>query len=361
MPETTKLFVNNLGNDCDEKAVQTLFAEYGTITKVHVMSAARAGNSGTSSQPSCAFVVFQSRASAEAAIEALHNKAKLSGDTPIQVSLAHNGDAAPEEPSPIAKKAANPKKAAAATGAGATDVSAVQAQLAALQAQGAAADEIPNPYSQDVWANYNPYSPYGNADMSAAMAAAMFPGMGASDPAQLQQLYSNPYAQVAYWQQMGGLTGMGAGAYGMGLNTPSAAETLAAAGLAGFAYPPIATGVEQPAAGGGGRRGKKGGRQSDEGKLFIGGLPQNVQEADVRQVFSQVGAVKEVHIMQGRSESGQACAFVVYPDTYASQLAIRTLNKTPWHSAPDQPPIIVRSADKAGQRKDKKKGGKNEE
>ena len=37
----------------------------------------------------------------------------------------------------------------------------------------------------------------------------------------------------------------------------------------------------------------------------------------------------------------QACAFVVFPDSYSAQLAIRTLNKTPWHSAPDAPPIIV--------------------
>jgi RNA recognition motif-containing protein len=102
--------------------------------------------------------------------------------------------------------------------------------------------------------------------------------------------------------------------------------------------------------------GKKGKKQSaeksvDESKLFIGGLPTTVKEAEIRQVFSQVGAVKEVHIMAGRSQSGQACAFVVYPDVYSAQLAIRTLNKTPWHSAPEAAPIIVRIADKANPRK----------
>ena len=35
-----------------------------------------------------------------------------------------------------------------------------------------------------------------------------------------------------------------------------------------------------------------------------------------------------------------------YPDVYSAQLAIRTLNKTTWHAAPDQPPITVRAADK---------------
>jgi hypothetical protein len=77
-------------------------------------------------------------------------------------------------------------------------------------------------------------------------------------------------------------------------------------------------------------------------------------------VFGQLGTVKEVHIMQGRSQSGQACAFVVYPDAYSSQLAIRTLNKTPWHAAPEQPPIIVRAADKVVGKKGRSKNTKGQ-
>merc|ERR1719263_2606981 len=105
--------------------------------------------------------------------------------------------------------------------------------------------------------------------------------------------------------------------------------------------------------GGGGGGGGGSAAAGDESKLFIGGLPNGVTETEIRTVFSQVGTVKEVHIMQGKSQSGQACAFVLYPDQYSAQLAIRTLNKTPWHSAPDAPPIIVRTADKV----QKKKGG----
>merc|ERR1719263_837594 len=103
--------------------------------------------------------------------------------------------------------------------------------------------------------------------------------------------------------------------------------------------------------GGGGGGGGGSAAAGDESKLFIGGLPNGVTETDIRTVFAQVGTVKEVHIMQGRSQSGQACAFVIYPDTYSAQLAIRTLNKTPWHSAPDAPPIIVRVADKVGKKR----------
>merc|ERR1719263_1347821 len=103
--------------------------------------------------------------------------------------------------------------------------------------------------------------------------------------------------------------------------------------------------------GGGGGGGGGSAAAGDESKLFIGGLPTGVTEAEIRTVFSQVGTVKEVHIMHGKSQSGQACAFVVYPDLSSAQLAIRTLNKTPWHSAPDQPPIIVRAADKVQKKK----------
>jgi hypothetical protein len=98
----------------------------------------------------------------------------------------------------------------------------------------------------------------------------------------------------------------------------------------------------------------------EETKLFVGGLPPAVTEQEIRMVFGQLGTVKEVHIMQGRSQSGQACAFVVYPDAYSSQLAIRTLNKTPWHAAPEQPPIIVRAADRVVGKKGRSKNTKGQ-
>merc|ERR1719421_607097 len=98
----------------------------------------------------------------------------------------------------------------------------------------------------------------------------------------------------------------------------------------------------------------------EETKLFVGGLPPAVTEQEIRMVFGQLGTVKEVHVMQGRSQSGQACAFVVYPDAYSSQLAIRTLNKTPWHAAPEQPPIIVRAADRVVGKKGRSKNTKGQ-
>jgi len=165
---------------------------------------------------------------------------------------------------------------------------------------------------------------------------------------QYQQYYA---AQLAMMQAYGMY------AYGGAYNPYAGYGAEALAGMAG-AYPggfeaPEVPGL--PSVGGGGG-GKGGGKDSEDAKLFLGGLPNGVTESEIRTVFSQVGTVKEVHIMHGKSQSGQACAFVVYPDLYSAQLAIRTLNKTPWHSAPDQPPIIVRAADKV----QKKKGGAKE-
>lgn len=126
----------------------------------------------------------------------------------------------------------------------------------------------------------------------------------------------------------GGLAGAGAAGYPAGFEVPSLVSEAPDSGNYGINK-----------------------SESEDAKLFLGGLPAGVTETEIRTVFSQVGTVKEVHIMHGKSQSGQACAFVVYPDLYSAQLAIRTLNKTPWHSAPDQPPIIVRAADKVQKKK----------
>merc|ERR1719421_1300083 len=197
-----------------------------------------------------------------------------------------------------------------------------------------------------MWANYSLYSPYAYAGQVGMLGAHMDPSAAMHNP------YANPYAAAAYWAA--------ATPYMMAY-----AQTAQTGGLDAFAGYPGITGLQSPTAAGAAAkarnpRAKGAESRGDDGKLFLGGLPNDVQEQDIRTVFSQVGTVKEVHIMSGRSQSGQACAFVVFPDSYSAQLAIRTLNKTPWHSAPDAPPIIVRLADKAGQRKGRKKGDKAE-
>jgi hypothetical protein len=201
--------------------------------------------------------------------------------------------------------------------------------------------------------NISPTSAYTQyyAAQAAMIAPLMYGAMGlpgmsgmSSGQAALYSAYGMPfYTGYPMGYGMPGLESVDASAY----SDPTAAAAMAAAAAA--IMPQDAQAVESPTAS----------QTHEETKLFVGGLPTNVTEAEIRMVFGQLGTVKEVHIMQGRSQSGQACAFVVYPDVYSSQLAIRTLNKTPWHAAPDQPPIIVRAADKVIGKKTRSKGPKN--
>lgn len=65
-----------------------------------------------------------------------------------------------------------------------------------------------------------------------------------------------------------------------------------------------------------------------EFKLFIGNLPSDVAESDLRTVFNTYGVVTDVHVMTGRSQSGAACAFVHYAEEWSAEQAIAALNKT---------------------------------
>lgn len=301
-----KLFVGNLPADTSEHSLRSVFEPFGEVREIHIMSSARSRLGYA-----CAFVVYAPGSQTEVAVDALNGQFRLKDtDTePISVSYARQEE---------------PKKA--------------------RQAQS----------TDDAWANQaNWWSQAGGAGGEAAL---------------YQQYYQAQLAIMAQAQYQG----LGAAYPGM-FGFPGMDGSAAAYGA--FGDPSAAFGAENPYAAMGpeasealqgmaglaamsglGAQGQPGG-QADESKLFIGGLPAGVTEGEIRTVFSQVGTVKEVHIMQGKSQSGQACAFLLYPDQYSAQLAIRTLNKTPWHSAPDAPPIIVRTADKV----QKKKGGSAKE
>ncbi|CAE7895164.1 sol [Symbiodinium necroappetens] len=63
----------------------------------------------------------------------------------------------------------------------------------------------------------------------------------------------------------------------------------------------------------GGRDGGKGGQGGAPGtKIYVGNLPTDISKQALSQVFSSYGQVEDVHIMTGRSKSGQASAFVRY-------------------------------------------------
>jgi RNA recognition motif-containing protein len=62
-------------------------------------------------------------------------------------------------------------------------------------------------------------------------------------------------------------------------------------------------------------------------KIFVGGLPQYVNQDDLIAIFAPFGRIESVHLMSSnKSRSGQSCAFVNYYSKDSSRLAIDALH-----------------------------------
>ena len=79
-------------------------------------------------------------------------------------------------------------------------------------------------------------------------------------------------------------------------------------------------------------------------KLFIGGLPPFVDRDDLIAIFAPFGHIDSVHLMQGKSKSGQACAFITYQYPGPAHQAIEILSGH-YRIEESAPPISVRFAD----------------
>ena len=60
---------------------------------------------------------------------------------------------------------------------------------------------------------------------------------------------------------------------------------------------------------------------ADQVKLFVGGLPDSFGEAELRELFSPYGVVREAVILASKSTSGQKCGFVCYQTRTAQEMA----------------------------------------
>jgi len=61
-------------------------------------------------------------------------------------------------------------------------------------------------------------------------------------------------------------------------------------------------------------------------KIFAGGLPRDCTEDDLMYVFGTYGDPVQIHLMEGKSNSGQSCAFVIYDTVRAAESAIAALD-----------------------------------
>jgi len=89
-------------------------------------------------------------------------------------------------------------------------------------------------------------------------------------------------------------------------------------------------------------------------KVFVGNLPQDIQQDAIRMVFGTYGTVTNVHIMGGKSKSGQSCAFVEYSQVIEAETSILTLSDK-YEIRPGEGPITVKYAN--NQQKGQQKGG----
>ena len=81
----------------------------------------------------------------------------------------------------------------------------------------------------------------------------------------------------------------------------------------------------------------------NEVKLFVGGLPSEFSELDLRNVMAPYGNIVDIHVMKPSGSSNQRCAFVTY-EHHVSALAATKMNGVLRVNAVDRP-IVVRFAD----------------
>ncbi|CAD7948258.1 unnamed protein product [Amoebophrya sp. A120] len=308
-----KLFVGNLPADISEEDMRTVFTTYGMVTDVHIMT----GRS--QSGAACAFVHYADQVSADQAIAALNKTYKIRIDAvdPITVSYAKvdtrasgsmtsagsyaGSNAAAAGFNPMLQGALNPY------GMYATDPYAVYAQALAHQPPAVAGHDFLNPL-------YNPlYNPAGMA-----MAGGKGPGgMNPKGPGAAGMAKGGGHNGMVHNQNLP----MGAQVQnGMMQHNGMQQQAGGAAGAAGGGS------YYGGGKGGGPRPGRNPHPNHPGRKIFVGNLPTDITKEVLRQVFSTYGVVTDVHVMVGKSDSGQACAFVEYQQQIEAQTAINTLN-----------------------------------
>ncbi|KDP21546.1 hypothetical protein JCGZ_22017 [Jatropha curcas] len=63
-----------------------------------------------------------------------------------------------------------------------------------------------------------------------------------------------------------------------------------------------------------------------EHKLFVGMLPKNVSEAEVSELFSKYGSIKDLQILRGSQQTSKGCAFLKYDTKEQALAALEAVN-----------------------------------
>mmetsp|Transcript_47016 Transcript_47016/g.151049 ORF Transcript_47016/g.151049 Transcript_47016/m.151049 type:complete len:216 (+) Transcript_47016:132-779(+) len=97
----------------------------------------------------------------------------------------------------------------------------------------------------------------------------------------------------------------------------------------------------------------------DPRKLFVGQLPNDITEDEVRTVFTTYGPVSDVHIMDGKPPGTQKCGFVTYEAEQSAKTAVDLLNDTYKFRQHSEKAIRVSVAKGKGARDSGKGGGRD--
>ncbi|XP_057965890.1 RNA-binding protein BRN1 [Malania oleifera] len=81
-----------------------------------------------------------------------------------------------------------------------------------------------------------------------------------------------------------------------------------------------------------------------EHKLFVGMLPKNVSEAEVSDLFSKHGTIKELQILRGSPQTSKGCAFLKYETKEQALAALEAINGK-YKMEGSSVPLVVKWAD----------------
>eukprot|EP00928_Gymnodinium_smaydae_P048605 TRINITY_DN32503_c0_g1_i1.p2 TRINITY_DN32503_c0_g1~~TRINITY_DN32503_c0_g1_i1.p2 ORF type:complete len:316 (-),score=83.09 TRINITY_DN32503_c0_g1_i1:53-1000(-) len=299
-----KLFIGCLPPDISEDELRSVFQTYGHLSNVHVMQ-----NSAEKSKlgHACAFVAYESRQSAEDAIAVLDGKYKI----------REGGDEVPflkvSWPRPAGDKGKDGKgKGKDSYGKGGYDNYGGYGKGGQDHYGKGGHDSYGGGYGKDRHGGKG-YEPYG--------------GKGGG------------YDAYGKGGGGGGWGGKGKDAYGGNGGRDDYGRDFR--GGRDDYGPPKGKGGKGDDYGKGG--GKGGGKGSEDGRLFVGNLPGDIDEEALKYVFSQYGNVERIHLMSGKSKSGQSCAFVHYSTKDEAETAIATLHEK-YEIRPGDGTILVKLA-----------------
>eukprot|EP00444_Apocalathium_aciculiferum_P063129 CAMPEP_0183608872 /NCGR_PEP_ID=MMETSP0371-20130417/184178_1 /TAXON_ID=268820 /ORGANISM="Peridinium aciculiferum, Strain PAER-2" /LENGTH=389 /DNA_ID=CAMNT_0025820999 /DNA_START=26 /DNA_END=1194 /DNA_ORIENTATION=+ len=379
-----KLFVGQLPNDITEDEVRTVFTTYGAVSDVHIMDGKPPGTQ------KCGFVTYEAEHSAKTAVDLLNDtyKFRQNSEKAIRVSVAKGkgardsgkgggrdggydnswggdrnrggwdgggraGDRAPAVAVKAGMAAAEAAAAAAAAAAGATpDRGRPRGGAHRCHPRGAGAGiaaAVTSPAAGRSAQHIQVATPEGAAAVAVASAEGAVVVASPEGAAAVAVSSAEGAVAVAVVSAEGQVAVAVARWEGRQPKTVFAIKAVAGEAINDDLWKPK---VVSGSGGGGG-----GAREGDESKVFVGQLPMDIREDEVRTIFGTYGQVTDVKIIDGKPVGSQKCAFVGYEAEEGARVAIQVLHDVYRFRTDSSKPIRVEFCKGKGGSRDAGGGG----